>query len=142
MMKLVAKSARLYKVPIPRVHFFKSNRSKRKKFAPSYYDPNTHTIYLRPRHMRPNVALHEVAHAIIDWIMGPHSRAGHGKAWLGVYVELLAKFEFFPREVLAFSLKKAGLKYSTRVHWSSIRKNHPKQVRDARRLRRMLSVYT
>lgn len=142
MLKLIVRSAKLYKIPIPGVRFFKSDHKRGQKYASSFYDPGTHTINLRPRHMRPNVALHEVAHAIVDWIMGPHSRAGHGKAWLGVYVELLTKFEFFPREVIEFSIKRAGLKFSKRVHWSNIRKNHPKQVRDARRLRRLLSVYT
>lgn len=138
-LKLISKSAKLYRVPVPKVKFFTSDHSGKKRYASSFYDPSSHSISLRPRHMRANVAVHEVAHAIVDWIMGPHSRAGHGKAWLGVYVELLSKFKFFPRDVMHYSLKQKGLKYSTRVHWKTIRKNHPKQVRDARRLRRLLS---
>ncbi len=139
--KLIYRSAKLYRIPLPEVRFLKSDK-RGKRWLPSSYDPSLHRISLRPRHMRANVAVHEVAHAIVDYIMGPFSKAGHGKAWLGVYMELLAKWKFMSMDDLKASATRAGLKFSTRVHWNTIRKNHPKQTAAARAYWRMLRGFT
>lgn len=139
--RALVKAARLYRVPVPELLFYRHNGNARYKIASSLYEPEFHRIRLRPRHRRLNVVLHEAAHGITDWLLGPYSRAAHGKAWLGVYIELLARFKVMPRAALEFSAKQAGLKWSRRCSPGRIRRNYPKQVNDARRLRRMLALY-
>lgn len=139
--KVLVRAARMYRVPVPEFLFYRHNGNRKHKIASSVYEPEFHRVRLRPRHRRLNVVLHEVAHGIVDWLLGPYSRAAHGKAWLGVYIELLVRFKVMPRKVLEHSAKLAGLKWSRRVSPKRIRRNHPEQAQAARRLRRMLALY-
>jgi hypothetical protein len=139
--KALVRAARLYRVPVPELRFYRRDGNAKYKIASSLYEPDLHRIYIRPRHRRLNVLLHEAAHAIVDWLLGPYSRAAHGKAWLGVYLELLAHFKVMPRAVLEYSAKLAGLKWSRRVSPKRIRRNYARQTRDARRLRRLMALY-
>lgn len=131
----------MYRVPVPELLFYRHNGNARHKIASTIYEPEFHRIRLRPRHRRLNVVLHEAAHGIVDWLLGPYSRAAHGKAWLGVYIELLARFKVMPLRVIEHSAKLAGLKWSRRVSPKRIRRNYSKQTQDARRMRRMLALY-
>lgn len=139
--KIMAKACALYRVPVPTLFVLSSDKGSKGTYLPSNYDPDTHTIRIRPRHRTGAIILHETAHAIVDWIMGPYSMAAHGKLWLGVYIELLARLKVLPRDVLMFSAKARGLKFSRNAAPGVIRKRHKKMVRDAKRLRRLLKFY-
>jgi hypothetical protein len=89
-------ACKLYGVKPPRVLFYKSEKGT------SIYDPNTHQIKLRPRHMNIWVCLHESAHAITDCLLGDELE-GHGTHWVGVFRALLDT-------ALVESVKKAGIK--------------------------------
>lgn len=108
----------------------------------SNYEPLTHTIRIRPRHRTLAVLLHEAAHAIVDWIVGPFSKAGHGKLWLGVFIELLDRFKVIPKHVSYYSAKHANLKWAPHASPSHIRKYRPKMVKDAHKWRRVMKLWT
>lgn len=99
----------------------------------SQYDPDSHTITLRPRHLNPAIVLHESAHSITDWILGWEGPA-HGPEWLGVYMVLLEDFGIAPRVALHASADKVGLSYRTReyVAPSVIRRRYKRRTKQAR----------
>lgn len=139
--RALVRACRLYRVPVPRLQLLTRDNNKKKVLA-SVYDPNTHEIRLRPRHRRLNVLLHEAAHGIVDWLFGnTGGGAAHGPVWLGVYIELLVRFKIAPRDMLEFAARQAGLKFSKHCATGAIRKHYARRVRNARRMRRLLSLY-
>lgn len=126
----VAKACRMYRVPVPAVHFARADTYKGRKLTSSY-DPNDHSITLRPRHRNLNTALHEAAHAVTDYVLGPWSTEAHGKEWLGVFMVILERFKLSPRAALAASAEAKGLKFEPygRVSPKAIRKTFRKLYR-------------
>ncbi len=60
----------------------------------------------------PLVILHESAHAITDVLFGRHEIAGHGKEWVGVYIELLSWYYNLPVSVF----KKSASLYKIKTY--------------------------
>lgn len=121
MLRVIRRCCRMYRVPAPAVFFLSKNRRNGKKLT-SVYDPNKHAIYIRPRHMQKNTAIHEAAHAVIDWILGPYNES-HGKEWVGVMMNLLSKFKIAPMRALKLHAK------AMRVAFSPPGTTTPKQIR-------------
>lgn len=138
--KALVTACAMYRVPVPALLVLSSDYGKQGLLS-SNYDPDNHVIRLRPRHRNLAVLLHETAHAIVDWIIGPFSKAAHGKLWLGVYIELLYRFRVLPRHVLIYSAKHAGLKWDKYSAPKIIRKRHAKMVRAGNRWRRIRKQY-
>lgn len=132
----IARACRMYRVPPPTVKFTGDIRHKGVRLS-SHYDPNDHSITLRRRHRNLNTAIHEAAHAITDWILGPFSTKAHGKEWLGVFMVLLEKFKLSPRSALVASATADRLKFEPfeRVNPRAIRKTFVKLAAEASRNR-------
>lgn len=142
MLRAMRKCCRLYRVPMPAVFFLSKNRRGGKKL-PSYYDPDRHAIYIRPRHRELNTAVHEAAHAIVDWILGPWGTQPHGREWVGVFMVLLDHMKIVPRLALAAHAKSVRLKFCAPgiIGPRQIRRRFRAKVRDARRFRRMSNLW-
>lgn len=132
----VGLASRKYRIPAPELIFPSKNNLRGKKL-PSQYDPLSHTITLRPRHLNGAIVLHETAHAITDYLLGWDLEA-HGPEWLGVYMVLLEDFGISTRVSLHASADEAGLVYRTRalVGPATIRRRNQRRVRQARANRR------
>lgn len=127
--------ARLYSIPLPELAFVtKDNRNG--KSLPSSYFPDEHKIVFRPRHMSALIVLHEMAHAVTDYILGPELEA-HGPQWLGVYMFLMDRFHIAPTIALTASAKAVGLKFESKgiTGPRSIRKKHKRLARLAKQSR-------
>jgi hypothetical protein len=120
---IIDQACQLYKVPTPEIKFVTKNARAGKRLT-SEYNPNNHVIKLRPRHHEVGTALHEAAHAITDYIMGPWTEP-HGKEWLGIFIHLLNKFKIAPRSGLEAHARAKGLKFA------SASKSAPRSVRAA-----------
>lgn len=115
--------------PVKKIYFPKNNRGhkidkrtgKRLRLCTAY-DPNNHTITIRPRHANTPVGLHEAAHAIHEKLFGALGGEAHGPIWLGIYLYLLIGAKIAPASALLWSAKKAGLK------WAPINKIAPDAV--------------
>lgn len=132
--RIIEAAHRKYNVPLPKLHFPTRDRKRgQKKLQPSQYNPDAHSILIRPRHMNAAILLHESAHSITDWILG-YGLQPHGPEWLGVYMVLLEDYGIMPREALHASADAAGLKYRTRAYVGPgvIRKRHRRRVRLAK----------
>lgn len=82
-----------------------------KKLEYSVYNDGDRTIRLLPEHHNLAMALHEVAHHIVDVRYGtayPH----HGKVFVGVFADLLIDFKLAPKEAVYASLKARKIKYT------------------------------
>lgn len=136
-LETVASASRRYRIPIPEVIFPTKNKRSGKDL-PSQYNPITHTITLRPRHLNGAIVLHEIAHAITDYVLGWYLDA-HGPQWLGIYMVLLEDYGISTRQALHASADEAGLKYRTRdrVGPRQIRKRNRRRVREAKADRRL-----
>lgn len=128
----IKRATRIYRVPMVQLRCVSKDSRSRKKLM-SYYDPNTHLISIRPRHMTLDVALHEAAHAIADWILGWDIEI-HGPHWLGIYMTLLIKFKVLPQSALEATALERGLKWTPlwRVSPTRIRQVHSALFRRAR----------
>jgi hypothetical protein len=124
------------------MYFVTKNRRNGKRFH-SEYNPNLHTITLRPRHMDMGSAIHESAHAITDWILG-YWLQPHGKEFLGVYISLLTKLKMLPKSALTAHAKSMRLKFCAHalIGPKHIRRRFKTRVRNAHRERRMLRLWT
>ncbi len=136
---IVAKACRLYRIPPPTLQVVTKNKRDGKKLT-SFYDPNDHHIVLRPRHTDLNTALHETAHAITDYVLGPWATAAHGKEWMGVFMTLLARFRVAPRVALEAHARKRGLKFVNAKSSAprAFRIAHAAKARKARSHKRMI----
>lgn len=132
MWKLVKQACRLYRVPMVHMRFPNKN-TYAGKTLPSQYDPNEHSITVRPRHMTIDVALHESAHAICDWVLG-WQHAAHGPRWVSIYMVLLDRFKVMPVVGAKAMARKHGLKWAPlyKVAPKNIRRLHPRLVKLAR----------
>ena len=121
--KAIRTAERAYAVPKMKIWLVKNNRSVCRMDGrsgkglrlPTFYDPSTHAIHIRPRHRNIATALHEAAHGICDAFFGnvdhPEFPA-HGPLWLGIYLNLLIAAEVAPKNALIASAKQRGLKYA------------------------------
>lgn len=128
----VERACRSYRVPAPQVHCVK--RDKRNgKLLTSYSQADCRLIQIRPRHMTLDVALHEAAHFICDWILGWDLEI-HGPQWLGIYMNLLVRFRVMPVSALIVTAKEKGLQWTPlwRVSPRHIRCMNRARVREAR----------
>ena len=141
MRSMVDRCCKLYRVPTPPVRFVTKDK-RNGRYLHSQYDPNTHDIVIRPRHMDLGSAIHESAHAIVDYILGPWGIA-HGKEFLGVYLALLTKFKILPKSALLAHAKTHRLAYCKMgtVGPKQIRKRFKAKVRSASRERKMLRLW-
>lgn len=87
-------------------------------------------------------AIHESAHAIADYILGPWG-IPHGKEFLGIYLSLLTKFKILPKSALLAHARTHRLQYCKmgQVSHRQIRKRFKAKVRNARRERKMLRLW-
>lgn len=129
--RTIRKACNLYRIPAPDIQFPTKDRrrkkdSKKKAKLPSTYEPGSHTIRIRPRHMNRAVALHETAHAITDYILGEDLEV-HGRHWLSVYINLLAHYKVSRREALELTAKIDGLDFVPldKTKPATIRKSFP-----------------
>ncbi len=101
----------------------------------SFYDPNTHAIEFRKRHLNVWVALHEAAHAICDTLL--EVEEAHSPQWLGIFIALLDKTGYAPYVALTASAESFGLRHIPRgkIGPRKIRKHYSR----ARRHRRCYS---
>jgi hypothetical protein len=134
--KVISDACRMYRVPPPKVRFAVRNSQS----DSSYYDPNLHEILILPKHREVGTALHEAAHAITDWIIGPWDTEAHGPEWLGVFITLLDRFKVIPRVAAEAHAKAKGLKFaaSELSKPSKMRSAHSKKVKNARTVRKNL----
>lgn len=139
--KIVRKCCRLYRVPEPEILFATKNYRDGKKLT-SFYEPDSHRILIRPRHMQPNTGIHEAAHTIVDWIFGPHLPA-HGREWVGVMICLLVACKVAPQKALEAHAEALGLDFCRPgdVSPGRIRRRYAARARAARQERRLLRVY-
>lgn len=128
-------AARLYRIPVPELVFGKRDTRDGKDLPSSYY-PDEHKIVFVPRHMNTLVVLHEMAHAITDYILGGNLEP-HGPQWLGVYMWLMDRFHIAPTIALTASAKAIGLKFETKgiAGPRNIRKKHKRLARLAKQSR-------
>jgi hypothetical protein len=103
--KVIEAACALYRIPMPAIRFLTG------KLGHTYYDPNDHTINLRPRHMNAAVCLHETAHAVHSYICGDEVHEIHGPEWLAVYLWLLRKAEIASETALTASATAYGLTF-------------------------------
>jgi ABC-type Fe3+ transport system substrate-binding protein len=131
----------MYRVPAPAVFYASKNKRNGKKLT-SLYDPNRHTIWIRPRHMNINTAAHEAAHAIVDWILGPHGES-HGREWVGVLMVLFDKLKIAPKTALVAYAKTTRLAFSTPglVGPKEIRRRYAARAKLAKCERRLFKWY-
>ncbi len=90
------------------------------------YDPNDHTITIRPRHCNTPVGLHEVAHSIHDELFGgwpTEQLQPHGPVWLSIYMNLLIWAEVAPRAAIVASAAAAKIK------WAPLGRTSPGKIR-------------
>lgn len=127
-------ACRLYRVPTPHVRIAKRNSAS----DSSYYDPNLHEILILPKHRDVSTLLHEAAHAITDWIIGPFEREPHSKEWLGVFITLLDRFKVVPRTAAEAHAKAKGLRFisADKAAPKAIRAAHARKAKAARVIRR------
>lgn len=113
------------KPPVVRIH-------RLAKGGTSFYDPSTHSIEFRKRHLNMWTALHEAAHAIETQLLD--AKQPHGPEWLGIFLALLLKAGVAPREALYGSARAAGLSYSPpgKIGPRAIRKHYKKARRKKR----------
>jgi hypothetical protein len=129
--RVIARCCRMYRVPVPKLHLATKDRRDGRKLA-SNYDPNTHTILLRPRHWDLCTAIHEVAHAIANWVLGNLSQL-HGPEWLGIHMVLLSKNKILPLTALQQHARTRRLKFcaAERMSPTQIRREFASKVRKA-----------
>lgn len=141
MRSMIARCCRLYRVPVPPVRFVTKDK-RAGRFLHSQYDPEKHDSVIRPRHMDLGSAIHESAHAIADYILGPWG-IPHGKEFLGIYLSLLTKFKILPKSALLAHARTHRLQYCKmgQVSHRQIRKRFKAKVRNARRERKMLRLW-
>lgn len=130
--KTIRRAERWYRVrPVTAIWFPKRNRGatpdrrtmgKGRKLS-TWYDPNVHDIWIRPRHRNHATTLHEVAHSICDTLFGDAPLQIHGPIWLSIYLNLLIAHKVAPRTALLASAREAGLK------WAPLGKTHPHRIR-------------
>ncbi len=132
MYSVIARVLKLYQVPMVQLRCIKRDKRNGKVLS-SEYDANDHLIRIVPRHMTIDVALHEAAHTVIDWILGWNVEP-HGAHWLSVYMTLLDRFKVMPLTGSTAMAKERGLKWTPlwRVAPKRIRRVHPAMVRLAR----------
>lgn len=92
-----------YSVPTPEVRFLKGRRGH------TWYDPNDHSINLRPRHMNVAVCLHETAHAIHSYVLGDEAHEIHGPEFVAIYINLLTRAEVAAELALTESARACGV---------------------------------
>lgn len=142
MRKAVLECCSIYRVPAPEVWFRAKNRGARGRKLTSYYQPGSHIIVIRPRHMNLNTAVHEASHAVVDWILGWSSTQPHGPEWVGVFITLLDRMKIAPRAGLEAHARSMRLKFCSEgiVAPGKIRVRFRGKVRAAKRERRMLRL--
>jgi len=133
--RAISRCCKMYRVPTPKVRFVSKDKRNGRKLS-SNYDPNTHTIVLRPRHWELCTATHEAAHAIINWILGNVSEL-HGREWLGLHMVLLSKTKILPLPVMQRHARARRLKFASARHMApdKIRTKFASKVRKACRER-------
>lgn len=130
--RLIRSAERRYRIPPVTIEFMERVR-KHKRYAKiaSEYIPETHTITLGWNDHNYAIALHEVSHAIVDYILG-YELEPHGPHWLGVYMWLLGWAKVAPTEALEASARVHGLT------WCSAGKIGPEKIRTT--YRRMVRI--
>jgi hypothetical protein len=143
--KLIRDACNKYRVPVPTIFFLGKDRGARGKVLPSSYEPISHVIRIRPRHLNSAVILHETAHAITDYILEDyeHELESHGAEFVGVYMCLLEDFKICPLAALHASAEDAGVRFRKRhlVGPQQIRKRNRARTRSAKKLRKALKQY-
>lgn len=136
MRETIAKCCGIYRVPVPYILFVTKNRRRGRKLT-SFYEPDRHRIIIRPRHLQKNTAVHEAAHAVVDWLLGPHLPA-HGREWVGVFMVLLERMKIAPRCALVAHAHTKRLQFCppALVGPAHIRRRYAARVRAARAERR------
>ena len=136
MEQVVRKACAKYRIPPPTLRFAKRDRVLG-RLQSSTYKHWLHEIRFRPRHMEVSTALHETAHAITDYILGPHLEP-HGEQWLGVFMVLLEDYKILPVAALHAQADALKLRYSPRslVGPDVIRKRNRRRWREAQAERR------
>ena len=131
--QLIRRAERVYRID-PVTILFTNRIRKAKRFAKiaSAYDPGAHSITLGWKDQNYGIALHEVAHAITDFVLGDELPA-HGAHWLGVYFWLLEWARVAPREALHASAKAHGLVWAPhgKIGPRTIRKSYRAMVEKA-----------
>ena len=107
----------LYNIPVPVIRFLPGKRGH------TWYDPNDHTINLRPRHCNLGICLHETAHAIHSHVTGDEAHEIHGPEWLAIYINLLERFEIASLTALTASAEAHALVYA------DLAKHSPRRLR-------------
>lgn len=103
----IAHASLMYDMPLPAIRFFKGARGS------TYYDPNDHSINLRPRHMNLAICLHETAHAVHSHVCGDEGEHEiHGPEWFAIYLNLLSSFDVAPLGALVAFADASGLRYA------------------------------
>jgi hypothetical protein len=133
--ELVRRACKRYRVPPPVV-----KGHHRVTGGTSFYEPNLHRIELRKRHWNVAIALHEAAHAITDWLIGPDQPA-HGPEWMAVYLDLLATYKVAPRVALEASARAHGIRWSRAAGPREFKRLHKRRIRVARRERENRARY-
>lgn len=100
--KRIAWACRKYGVPTPVVRW-----APRNTFP--FYVPEDHAIYISRHTNNPLMALHEAAHAIVDWLVGD-SGEHHSAEFVGVYVWLLERYQLAPGRAITVELDRMGVK--------------------------------
>lgn len=85
-----------------------SAQSNRKDY--SAYDDSDRTIKLLSCHQNAPMALHEIAHHIVDIKYGTGFQ-DHGPVYVGVFADLLAVFKVAPKDAILASLKVRNIKF-------------------------------
>lgn len=107
---LIRRAAKLYGIQPPTVVFLTRRACKGIKIQ-SDYDPSTHTITLGWKDCNHAIAMHEVAHAIVEQVFDGRDVQDHGPAFLGIYLYLLVWAKVAPRVALESSAKAVGLSW-------------------------------
>lgn len=143
--RAVETCCKFYHVPPPKVVFTKSRCTKRNgQRVTSQYEPDTHRIIIRPRHMDICTAAHEAAHAITDWLFGIWTGVKpHGREWMGIYLVLLEKLKIVPRKAAEAYAKDMGLEFcpASMIAPARVRRRYRARIRNACRERRMLKLW-
>lgn len=101
--QLIRLACELYEIPPPAV---------KKHSGKEYSYSDGVTISFNKDHMNHGVALHEVAHHIVDWIwLDDDEVEGHGREFQGVYQWLMKVFGIAPEAALRASWEAQGLQW-------------------------------